>query len=423
MTFKNICAKIFFVVITMDINGKMVNNQKKKILDLFIDNYLKTNDTDHILGMILCGSFKNDDNDVFSDIDIQIIMDETFSNNSNVNKNGGNIVRGVEMINNYRFEYFTRNIQGYYYEANEAYKQQKNALLTIIGHGQIFFYTDEESLWKIRELQKFILELYSNPFPVLDNKEITNQLFSIYNDINLLLEIYKVNPYEFTMNYFLILEKIRKFYSRSTGCCYLPPAKVWKIYHNKEYAERFCKSKIPDDEFLLAFTKCILCDSNGIIRIEHLRELVNLCKIKLNVGNLSNLDYLGYEEELDNILLDKDEILELIMILENRRLKLNEKYFNNEKDFEYFYFIVLQMINRFCLKINNSINVINEHYQNLYNLAKIAVDSTEKYRIINILLDEIKENCEKEYTEKINPMHYKVLVKPTTWNSNKQSRF
>ena len=32
--------------------------------------------------MILCGSFKNDDNNSFSDIDIQIIMDETFNNNT-----------------------------------------------------------------------------------------------------------------------------------------------------------------------------------------------------------------------------------------------------------------------------------------------------------------------------------------------------
>lgn len=71
---------------------------KKKVLDLFVNNYLKNNDLQHILGMVLCGSFKNDDNNDFSDIDIQIIMDGTFSMESNVNKNGGNIVRAVELI-------------------------------------------------------------------------------------------------------------------------------------------------------------------------------------------------------------------------------------------------------------------------------------------------------------------------------------
>lgn len=238
--------------------------------------YLKNNDVSHILGMILCGSFKNDDNNDFSDIDIQIIMDETFSSNSNISKNGGNIVRGVEVIDNYRFEYFIRNIEGYYYEAKEAFKQQKNALLSIIGKGQIFFYKDEEGLNKIKDLQKFILNLYSKPFPSLSNEEITYQLLSIYNDINLLIDI--VNSDDFTINYYSILEKIRKFYSRSTGCCYLPPAKVWKIYHNKEYANRFCGSKIPDNEFISKFTKCIVCDVDEMTRINCLKSLVDLCK-------------------------------------------------------------------------------------------------------------------------------------------------
>ena len=35
---------------------------------------------------------------------------------------------------------------------------------------------------------------------------------------------------------------------------------------------------------------------------------------------------------------EEDEILELIVILENRILKINEKYINNTEDFEYFYF-------------------------------------------------------------------------------------
>lgn len=407
----------------MSTNNEIVNDQKKKILKIFTENYLKSNDKNHILGMILCGSFKNDDNNDFSDIDIQIIMDETFNKDSNVNKNGGNIIRGVELINNYRFEYFVRNIQGYYFEAQEAYKQQKNALLTIIGYGEIFFSTNDESFLKIKDLQKFILNLYSKPLPVTDKNDLINQLYYIYEDINLLLELYKNDSPDFDMNYYLLLEKIRKFYSRGIGCCYLPPAKVWKIYNDKRYAERFCKSKIPDDEFILEFTKCVISDSNKITRIENLKNLVGLCRKKLNLNCLDNIKNFTDEENVDNIQLDKDEILELIVILENRRLKLNEKHINKEKDFDYFYFIVLQMIERFSRKINNTFNIVDEQYQQLFYLAKIANDSTDKCSIINELLDYIKEKCEKLYTEKINPSQYRVLVKPTTWNNNKQCRF
>lgn len=407
----------------MPINYETLDEQKKKVLDLFVNNYLKDNDTKHILGMILCGSFKNDDENDFSDIDIQIIMDETFNDNSNINRNGGNIVRGVKLIGKYRFEYFVRNIQGYYYEAKEAYRQQKNALLTIIGYGQLFFYKDENSLKQIEKLQKFIIDLYSNPLPALDVAEIECQLVSIYNDINSLTEFYQHNPNEFTMYYYLILEKIRKFYSRSTGCCYLPPAKVWKIYHDKEYANRFCKSKIPDDEFILKFAKCIMNDIDGANRIEYLKLLVEYCRNKLDIENLNTLKFLESKEDIGSSILDRDEIFELIVILENRRLKLNEKYINKTVDFEYFYFIVLQMINNFCIKINNSVNIIDDQYQSLYYSATTAIHSKDKYSSINILLDYVKEKCEELCTGKINPLYYKVLVKPTTWNSNKQSRF
>ena len=44
-------------------------------------------------------------------------------------------------------------------------------------------------------------------------------------------------------------------------------------------------------------------------------------------------------------------------------------------------------------------------------------------KLINLLIDDIKEKYEREYLKKVNPLHYRVLVKPTTWNNNKQSRF
>lgn len=81
------------------------------------------------------------------------------------------------------------------------------------------------------------------------------------------------------------------------------------------------------------------------------------------------------------------------------------------------------MINNFCLKINNSFIIIDEQYLVLYYSAKTAINFEDKYRLINMLLDYVKEKCEKLFAEKINPFCYRVLVKPTTWNSNKQSRF
>lgn len=403
----------------MFINDEAINIDKQAILNLFVDYFKKNNDTNHLLGMLVCGSFKNNDNTDFSDIDIQIIMDESYNENPDFDKSSGSIVRGVELIDNYKFEYFVRNITGYYDEALEAHQNQRTAILTIVGYGQIFFYKNEESLNKIKKMQNSILNLYSKPFPPVSSEQLNLQLISIYKKIDLLLKCCINNSNEFTMNYFLVLEEIRKFYSRSMGCCYLPPAKVWKIYNDKEYADRFCKSKIPDDEFILEFSKCITSEENIKIRIENIQRLISLCKRKLNLEKTNNISNENVNKETDNRILEKDEVLEFLVILENRRTKLNEKYIKNERDYEYFYFIVLQMIDEFCLKINNSINVIDEDYQSLYYLAKVAVESSEKNEKLNSLLDYIEEKYQKEYSENIDATHYRVLIKSTTWNRNK----
>ena len=81
------------------------------------------------------------------------------------------------------------------------------------------------------------------------------------------------------------------------------------------------------------------------------------------------------------------------------------------------------MIDRFSLKINKTLKIIDEQYLKLYYLAKTTDDTEEMCSLVNALIDEIKKKYESTYLKKVNPSHYKVLVKPTTWNSNKQSRF
>ena len=128
-------------------------------------------------------------------------------------------------------------------------------------------------------------------------------------------------------------------------------------------------------------------------------------------------------DELNFMGIDNDEIVELIVILENRRNKLNEKYIKSTFDYVYFYYIVLQMIQRFVLKISTKINILNGEYFNIYTHALKAQDNFEKSLTINSLLDYVKSKCEKNLKLDINPIQYRIRVKPTTWNEKSQTRF
>lgn len=396
-------------------------NEKKEIIKLFLDHYLKKYDTSHLLGIVLCGSFKNDDNNDFSDIDIQIIIDEKYNEKTNVKHNGGEIKRCVEMLNGYKFEYFERNIEGYYYETQETFKQQKNALLTIIGYGKIIYFKNEKALEQIKSLQEYILNTYSNPFPLMSKEETLEQLSVIMKDINVLLDMQKTKSIFISSFYYYLLEKIRKFYSRCSGCCYLPPAKILKLYQDKTYAERFCKSKLPKEEFLNIFISCLDDAPSSDEKICKLISLINwiIIDLKIEFMDIKKHDY----DELNFMGIDNDEIVELIVILENRRNKLNEKYIKSTFDYVYFYYIVLQMIQRFVLKISTKINILNGEYFNIYTHALKAQDNFEKSLTINSLLDYVKSKCEKNLKLDINPIQYRIRVKPTTWNEKSQTRF
>ena len=67
----------------------------KKALDAFLNEY---EDSDDVIGAILCGSYANGNNDEFSDIDIHIITKSDISEKE----------RGNKKVNDYLIEYYLK---------------------------------------------------------------------------------------------------------------------------------------------------------------------------------------------------------------------------------------------------------------------------------------------------------------------------
>lgn len=198
---------------------------------------------DEIIGIVVCGSFITGYATEKSDIDINVIKTDTSKE----------LVRGVKTIDGYKFEYFEKPISDYYRELSIAPKKQKGALLPIIGYGKIIIDKDN----KIQELKNQVLNVYNKPTPVLEINEAKELLAIIDNRIIRLNDSYKNNSIDFESIYYLLLERIRKFYSRKIGCYSIPPEKAIKVYSDLEYAKKYCGGPIPDQEFIDLYYKAL----------------------------------------------------------------------------------------------------------------------------------------------------------------------
>ncbi len=201
--------------------------------------YIKLNgyhQNEHLLGIVLYGSYTTGYANANSDVDLHIIMDDTIKEN----------LRGATVINGFKIEFFVKPISELYLGANIEFHNQSNALVPIIGRGKILYDKDNA----VKNLQEYIMLLYSNPLPPMLRDEAFEQLSIAHTMMQRLEQSLLFNAIDFNSGYYLLAEKLRKIYHRMLGCAEIPPAKVVRIYSDEKYREAFCKTKLPDEEFI-----------------------------------------------------------------------------------------------------------------------------------------------------------------------------
>lgn len=226
----------------------------------FIDkmNYLKN---EHVLGCFFYGSYLTGFNNSSSDIDLHIIFD---------NSDPKHIIRGNEVIDGIRVEYFEKPIHDLYLSAKNDFNNRNNALLSIIGTSKIIF----DKNGKLDKLQKYVLKKFSNPLPLLEKEEAREYVSIIKNRMEKLEKAANDNSPYFNHLYHLTIEKIRKFYHRLNGIPEVQTSKVFRIYKDEKYRNSICKEKIPEKEFIDMYLDAVSDDSNNInkklIKVEKL---------------------------------------------------------------------------------------------------------------------------------------------------------
>lgn len=230
-------------------------------------NYINN---DKVLGIVFYGSFLTGFNNKKSDIDLHIIMDDEITQ----------LVRGASMQDGFKIEYFEKPLHDLYESADNDFLTQNNALLPIIGYGRILF----DKIGAISKLQNYVLQKYSVPLIPLSEDDAKELAVIIDNRIRALQSMLDNDKPEFNHNYHLVIEKMRKFYSRLSGCSDIPVAKAFRLYSNKDYRESFCNLTIPDENFLRLYFEATTCCSSNNEKMNYIHAMYEYTTRNLEVN-------------------------------------------------------------------------------------------------------------------------------------------
>jgi predicted nucleotidyltransferase len=221
-----------------------------KTIDKFIDKMGYLNN-EHVLGCFFYGSYLTGYNNSHSDIDLHIIFD---------NNDPDRLYRGNEYVDGIRIEYFEKPIEDIYESVDNDFENQSNALLAIIGKGKIIF----DKTGDLKKLQDYTLDKYSKPLPKLDSETAKEYVSIINNRMDKLAQACENNSLNFTNQYHLTLEKIRKFYHRLNGVAAISTSKVYRAYLDRDYAESFNKGVLPDETFIGMYLDAVQDNTSSI---------------------------------------------------------------------------------------------------------------------------------------------------------------
>lgn len=227
-------------------------------------NYM---DDEHFLGIIVYGSSLTGFNTEISDIDLHVIFD-----NSNPNR----MIRGGKLVDGKKIEYFEKPINDEYLMVENEFLNQDNAVLSILGKGEIVFAKDDTLI----NLQKYVLHRFQDKLPPLNIDEAREQISIIDNKIQKLENLLNEDSPYFNHLYHIVLEKMRKIHHRIIGISKIPTSKVHRIYTDEPYRKSTCKTN-PSQDFVENYLSLVLPENNKTQMLESLKSFY--IKVKQNI--------------------------------------------------------------------------------------------------------------------------------------------
>ena len=212
--------------------------QWKVALDKFLERYIHQS---WFEGALLSGSYASGNQNKFSDIDVTIIA----SNDINWQEKSNCFVDG------FLIEYIINPIWRFEKYMDESFKEHNHTSQNLIFYGKILFDCHGE----IKKLQKKALAQIQKPFEPLSDYDKSFIKYYLWDRYDELKSLYH-KKLHIDLQYWLLVDALISAYYDFCNLPHVPHSKIEPILTNKDFAERYHITKMPEKDFC---DKLMLC--------------------------------------------------------------------------------------------------------------------------------------------------------------------
>lgn len=319
---------------------------------------------DNLLGVVFYGSSNCNMNNSSSDIDLLLITD----NDKNF--------KGCVFIDGIKIDYNERNIYDLMNEIQNLDSSRNAYLISVFKNGSIIL-SKNQSVEYLKE--EIILKNQSS--------RSRKKLNYSYGEMEDLLEKFNSMEYNnkfFDYIYYNLIEMIRKIYHAQNGYSDLPSMKVYQLYSNQEYAEKYFCVLLPSEEFINLYLNLLL---NGYQK-EKLEKLI--CFI--NRKSYDNKRFNNYT---------KNNLRYMSTIVKNAVDKSIYYMKSGKENSLSCYYITLEKIRKLYCRINNideNLSLLGNNYDNNFiKLLENCLSDDHNAENIKILFKYVTESLNVDY--------------------------
>ncbi len=191
---------------------------------------------DEIEVVFLTGSYASNNQDMWSDIDLYILLSDSADWRE----------RGSKRVENYRIEYFAnpkKQIESY---IEKAFLDAKTIEITMILGGEVVY--DRNGTAK--DLIDYCRKEQQRKFPPLSPPQIKMQCYSLFDSFDELTRSFHTDSPDFFLHCSLFFERATNFYARFLLSPIPPIDHFYRWIIDSGYRERYGLPPFPDSEFL-----------------------------------------------------------------------------------------------------------------------------------------------------------------------------
>lgn len=197
----------------------------------------------YVVAALISGTYVTGKPDKFSDLDVQIICDDTI----------GWRQRGNEVIDGYVIEYFVNPVRQVKKYFEREYKEGTPHTITMLLTGKVIF--DKKKI-----MPKLLLEAkkWNKPLKKLEKLPLEISKYHIWDlEDNLKSTFHSNNP-DYVFVYHNALQKLYKAYSRFLQETGNHPHKTYLFLTSNEKRKQYLKKEFPDKTFAQLFVKAMI---------------------------------------------------------------------------------------------------------------------------------------------------------------------